>query len=135
MFELKSLTPRRLQLALIALPLALGLLYYAVFAAERYVSESTVALRQAGNDAAAALPGAALLLAGLNPGSREDTCASTSSRWGCCRSWTPGSTCAPTTRPRRWTSPPGCGPARARSVSSTTTASASASRWTSCRRP
>jgi capsular polysaccharide transport system permease protein len=73
MFELKSLTPRRLQLALIALPLALGLLYYAVFAAERYVSESTVALRQAGNDAAAALPGAALLLAGLNPGSREDT--------------------------------------------------------------
>jgi capsular polysaccharide transport system permease protein len=72
MLELKSITPRRLQLALIALPLSLGLVYFSIFAAERYVSESTVALRQAGNDMSA-IPGAALLLAGLSPPSREDT--------------------------------------------------------------
>lgn len=72
MLELKSITARRLQLALIALPLSLGLAYFSIFAADRYVSESTVALRQAGSDAAA-IPGAALLLAGLSPPSREDT--------------------------------------------------------------
>ena len=72
MIELKTITPRRLQLALIALPVSLALIYYSVFAADRYVSESTVALRQAGSDAPA-IPGAALLLAGLSPPSREDT--------------------------------------------------------------
>lgn len=72
MTELKALTPKRLQIVLIALPLLLALLYYTVFAADRYVSESTVALQQAGNDASA-IPGAALLLAGLNPPSREET--------------------------------------------------------------
>lgn len=72
MIDLKAITARRLQVALIVLPLALALGYYALFAADRYVSESTVALRQAGNDASS-IPGAALLLAGLSPPSREDT--------------------------------------------------------------
>jgi capsular polysaccharide transport system permease protein len=73
MTELKSFTPRLLQILMIGLPLLLASLYFTVFAADRYVSESTVALREAGNDAGALLPGAALLLAGLNPPSREDT--------------------------------------------------------------
>jgi len=72
MNDLTALTPRRLKLFLIALPISLALIYFGVIAADRYVSESTVALQQAGNDSTG-IPGAALLLAGLNPPSREDT--------------------------------------------------------------
>src|SRR6187551_391576 len=68
---LKILTPRRLQLALLAAPLALAALYYGVFAADRYVSESVLTVRQA-NHAGGGVPGAALLLAGITPPSRED---------------------------------------------------------------
>jgi capsular polysaccharide transport system permease protein len=72
MIELNSFTPRRLLLAVVALPLLVASLYFGLVAADRYVSESTVALQQSGNDASA-LPGAALLLAGINPPSREET--------------------------------------------------------------
>ncbi len=65
-------TPLRLKLALIALPLLLVGSYLWIIAADRYVSESTVALQRAGGEAQA-LPGAALLLAGLSPPSREET--------------------------------------------------------------
>jgi capsular polysaccharide transport system permease protein len=73
MSSLKIPDARTLKLALIALPVALAALYFFVFASDRYVSESTVALQRAGNDGAAAVPGAAMLLAGLNPLSREET--------------------------------------------------------------
>lgn len=69
---LDDLTPRRLKIALIGAPFAVAALYFTVFAADRYVSESTVALQRTSNDASA-IPGAALLLAGLNPPSREET--------------------------------------------------------------
>lgn len=72
MIELNSFTPHRLLLGIIALPLLLASLYLGIVASDRYVSESTVALQQSGNDASA-LPGAALLLAGINPPSREET--------------------------------------------------------------
>ena len=72
MIELKDLTPRRLQLVIIALPMLLTALYFTVFAANRYVSESTVALQQAGSDMSS-LPGAALMLAGLGSPSRGET--------------------------------------------------------------
>lgn len=72
MTTLQSFTPRRLKLALIALPLALALAYFLLIAADRYVSESTVALQQSSSDASA-MPGAALLLAGISPPSREET--------------------------------------------------------------
>jgi len=71
MIELKDLTPRRLQTVLIAVPMLLASLYFTVFAANRYVSESTVALQHASNDASS-LPGAALLLAGLSSPSRGE---------------------------------------------------------------
>lgn len=67
-----ALTPRRLKLALIALPLALTAIYLFVFAADRYVSESIVAVRQANQDGGS-VPGIALLLGAVNPPSREDT--------------------------------------------------------------
>lgn len=65
-------SPLALKLLLIVLPLALVGAYYATLAAERYVSETTVTVRQA-NHEASALPGVALLLGGINPPSREDT--------------------------------------------------------------
>ena len=58
MIGLASFTPRRLKLALIALPMALSALYLGVVAADRFVSESTVALQQSGGEVSA-LPGAA----------------------------------------------------------------------------
>lgn len=72
MNELKAFTPRRLKIALLVVPFALALVYYSVIASDRYVSEATVALQRASNDGSS-IPGAALLLAGLNPPSREDT--------------------------------------------------------------
>ncbi len=73
MIELKSFTPLRLKLALIAVPLAAAALYVVGFAVDRYESIATVALQRNGADPAAAIPGAALLLAGLAPPSREET--------------------------------------------------------------
>lgn len=72
MTRLARLTPRALKLALIGLPLLLALGYYLFVAADRYVSEAIVTVRQA-NQESNNVPGAALLLAGLNPPSRDDT--------------------------------------------------------------
>lgn len=72
MNRLILLSARTLKIALIALPLAVYGLYLAFIAADRYVSESVVSVRQAGGDGGA-IPGAAMLLAGVNPPSREDT--------------------------------------------------------------
>lgn len=65
-------SPTALKLLLIALPMLLLGGYYGTFAADRYVSESTVTVRQASNESSS-LPGVALLLGGINPPSREDT--------------------------------------------------------------
>lgn len=67
-----TLTPARLKLLLIAAPVLLALVYYTVLAADRYVSESIITVRQA-NQGSTAVPGAALMLAGITPPSREDT--------------------------------------------------------------
>jgi capsular polysaccharide transport system permease protein len=72
MIKLQAFKPRRLKLLLLVLPLVIGTLYYTLFAADRYVSESIVTVRRASEDASA-LPGVALMLGGLNPPSREDT--------------------------------------------------------------
>ena len=66
------LTPARLKIVVIVAPLLLALAYYLLFAADRYVSESIVTVRQA-NQGSSGVPGAALLLAGVSPPSREDT--------------------------------------------------------------
>lgn len=67
-----ALTPPRLKLLLIALPLLLTAIYYLAFAADRYVSESVLTVRQANQDQSQ-IPGSALLLAGVTPPSREET--------------------------------------------------------------
>jgi capsular polysaccharide transport system permease protein len=72
MKHLTALSPRTLKLVIIGLPLLVAALYLTLFAADRYVSESTMAVRQAGSEGVA-LPGAAMLLAGITPPAREDT--------------------------------------------------------------
>jgi capsular polysaccharide transport system permease protein len=67
-----ALTPRRLKIVVIALPLALAAIYLFFFAVDRYVSESIVSVRQANQDAGS-VPGIALLLGAVNPPAREDT--------------------------------------------------------------
>ena len=72
MKRLLALSSRHLKLALIALPTLLAAIYLFVFAADRYVSESIVTVRQASSEGGD-LPGVALLLGAVNPPSREDT--------------------------------------------------------------
>lgn len=72
MNKLLQLSSRTLKIGLVLVPLLLYGLYLAVVAADRYVSESVISVRQAGSDGGA-IPGAAMLLAGINPPSHEDT--------------------------------------------------------------
>ena len=54
--------------------MVLAVIYYAFFAADRYVSRAEVAVRQTdSNSPAANIPGLALLTGSLNPASREET--------------------------------------------------------------
>lgn len=70
--RLVHLSTRRLALWVVVLPLALYSIYLAALAADRYVSESVISVRQSGGDSGN-LPGAALMLAGITPASHEDT--------------------------------------------------------------
>jgi len=69
---LSGLRARTLLLSVVVVPCLLYGLYLGLVASDRFVSESVIAVRQAGSDGGS-LPGAALLLGGLNPPSREDT--------------------------------------------------------------
>lgn len=63
----------RLTIGLVILPFVLAVIYYALFAADRYVSSAQVVVRQEGSNASAAVPGLSTLLTGANPASREET--------------------------------------------------------------
>jgi len=58
---------------IIGVPMLLAVLYYAFLAADRYVSEAKVTVRQAGDAASADVSSIALMMAGVNTGSREET--------------------------------------------------------------
>lgn len=64
---------KRLIIWLIGVPMILALVYYSVFALDRYVSTAQVAVRQVGNNETPQMPGLAVMLSGLNPTSREET--------------------------------------------------------------
>ncbi len=66
-------TPMRLGLAFVVLPTALSSVYFLTLAQDRYISETTVALRESGASAVSAIPGAALLLGGLATPARQDS--------------------------------------------------------------
>ncbi len=68
-----KLTPLRLALAVVALPVAASAAYSFLLAQDRFVSESTIAMRETGGGASSSgLPGAAFLLANLTTPARED---------------------------------------------------------------
>ena len=73
MNSLINLPARYLLLLLVALPAALYGLYLGAIAADRYVSESVISVRSSGGGDGGSLPGAAMLLAGINPPAHEDT--------------------------------------------------------------
>lgn len=75
MNRLIELSARTLKLVLIVAPMLLFGLYLALVATERYVSESVVSVRQVNGPGSGGggIPGAALLLAGINPPAHEDT--------------------------------------------------------------
>ena len=72
MNKLVHLPARTLKIVLIGLPLLLYGLYLALVAADRYVSESVIAV-QSDNGETNVLPGAAMLLAGIASGGHQDT--------------------------------------------------------------
>lgn len=59
--------------SIVLLPMAIALIYYTVFALDRYVSIAQITVRQTGSHEAPQLPGLAVMLGGVNPTSREET--------------------------------------------------------------
>jgi capsular polysaccharide transport system permease protein len=70
--KLASFTPRRLQIWMLAVPIGLSLLYFLIFAAPRYVSESMVSVRLA-TVAPTVTPGMISMTGAPTPLSYEDT--------------------------------------------------------------
>lgn len=65
---------RLLFIGIVLIPFVIAIVYYAVFATNRYVSIAEIAVRQTDNsNPAAEAPGLALLLGAVNPTSREET--------------------------------------------------------------
>lgn len=62
-----------LALFMIIVPMAIAILYYALFASNRYVSSAQVVVRQAESSSQANIPGLALLMSSIDPVSREET--------------------------------------------------------------
>ncbi|MCD0501728.1 ABC transporter permease [Bordetella petrii] len=73
MFNFNKIKKVPLFFYVVLLPMAIAILYYAVFAIDRYVSVSKVVVRQQQDGQAANIPSLALLLGGTNPTSREET--------------------------------------------------------------
>jgi len=73
MVRFEMFKSRSLAMWVIGLPLLLAVLYYALFAQDRYVSTAQVVVRQTQGGEAPALPGLAGMLGGINPTSREET--------------------------------------------------------------
>ena len=65
---------RLLFIGIVLVPFVIAIVYYAIFATNRYVSVAEIAVRQTDNaNPAAEAPGLALLLGAVNPTSREET--------------------------------------------------------------
>jgi capsular polysaccharide transport system permease protein len=73
MINFEKIKSTRLAVWLVAIPMLLALVYYSIFALDRYVSVAQVAVRQVGNNETPQIPGLAVMLSGLNPTSREET--------------------------------------------------------------
>ncbi|HET9644161.1 MAG TPA: capsular biosynthesis protein [Burkholderiaceae bacterium] len=63
---------KRLAAAMIGVPMLMAAVYFTFFAADRYVSESIITVRQAQGGQVSS-PGLAMLVAGITPAARDDT--------------------------------------------------------------
>ena len=68
---ISKITPFRLRLAVVALPMLVGILYFTVIASPRYVSEAIISVHQASQETSAGP--LAMMLTGGNSTSRDDT--------------------------------------------------------------
>jgi len=73
MISFEKFKSLRLAIWLVAVPMLVALLYYAIFAVDRYASSALVVVRQTDESQAATVPGLAMLMGGVNPTSREET--------------------------------------------------------------
>jgi len=74
MTSLNILKKKILFIWVVVVPMAVAVLYYTVFAMDRYVSIAQVVVRQPGQDAhKSSVPSIALMMGGINPTSREET--------------------------------------------------------------
>lgn len=73
MTNFEKIKSKRLLVWLVGVPMILALIYYSIFALNRYVSIAQVAVRQVGSNETPQIPGLAVMLSGLNPTSREET--------------------------------------------------------------
>jgi capsular polysaccharide transport system permease protein len=64
---------RYLFLLVVVFPMFAAVVYYALIAADRYVSESVITVRQTGDSGGNSAPGIAMMLAGVNPPARTET--------------------------------------------------------------
>jgi len=65
---------RKLFVGIVVIPAILAIVYYTLFAVDRYVSDAQIVVRQSGGtEQSASTSGLALLLTGVNPASREET--------------------------------------------------------------
>jgi len=71
--NLLNLNKKSLSFWVIVVPLALALVYFTVIAADRYVSETKISVKESGDVTASAVTGIASLLTGSNTNSREET--------------------------------------------------------------
>jgi capsular polysaccharide transport system permease protein len=58
---------------IIGMPMLVAVIYYALLAADRYVSEARITVRQSGESAVSDVSNLALMMAGVSTGSREET--------------------------------------------------------------
>ena len=68
---ISKITPLKLKLAIVALPMLFGTLYFTVIASPRYVSEAIISVHQANQETSAGP--LAMMLTGVNSTSRDDT--------------------------------------------------------------
>jgi capsular polysaccharide transport system permease protein len=68
---LAALTPKRLKILIVGIPMLIGVIYLGLFAADRYVSVSMVGLRSSTGETAALAGVAALLVGSQAPGNQD----------------------------------------------------------------
>jgi len=71
--SVKKLKLQPLAIWMIIIPMVISIIYFSLFASNRYVSNAQIVVRQAESGQQASMPGLALLMGSADPASREYT--------------------------------------------------------------